>query len=362
MRESLRRFQDALKERGLDAAVIASPEELSPTNLRYLSGFTGSSAYLLISQQKSWFVTDFRYLEQAAHECPDYEIVRHGREVGDTLAEICRDNHLYQLGFEADKVPFETWQAWNERVPVVWRPLQKLIEELRVIKSAEEVAKLRAAAQIAGESLMEILPAIVGRRERDAALDLEMAMRRRGAESLGFATIVASGERGALPHGHPTDRIIGPAELVTIDFGSQVDGYKSDETVTVATTGQIAPKLKEIFDLVAEAQRAGIEAAKPGNTSYDVDHAARHIITEAGYGEYFGHGTGHGVGLDVHEEPFAHTSRGRATELKPGMTITVEPGIYIPGLGGVRLEDTLVITETGNEALTMVPKHFRSIG
>ncbi len=361
MRESLRRFQDALKERGLDAAVIASPEELSPTNLRYLSGFTGSSAYLLISQHQAWLVTDFRYLEQAAHECPDYAIVRHGREVGDTLADLCRDHQLYQLGFEADKVPYETWQDWNERVPVVWRPLNKLIEELRVIKSADEIATLRRAAQIAGESLMEILPTLLGRRERDVALDLEMAMRRRGAESLGFATIVASGERGALPHGRASDRVIGPAELVTIDFGSQVGGYKSDETVTVATTGEVPAKLKEIFDLVAAAQRAGIEAAKPGNTSYDVDHAARSIINEAGYGEYFGHGTGHGVGLDVHEEPYAHTSRGRATELQPGMTITVEPGIYIPGLGGVRLEDTLVITENGNEALTIVPKHFRSM-
>lgn len=188
-----------------------------------------------------------------------------------------------------------------------------------------------------------------------------MAMRARGAESLGFSTIVASGPRGALPHGHPTDRVIMPGELATIDFGAQFEGYKSDETVTVAT-GEISDELRQIFDLVANAQQAGIEMAKPGATSREVDRAAREIIESAGYGDAFGHGTGHGVGLDVHEEPYASKSPAQETVLEPGMTLTVEPGIYLSGIGGVRLEDTLVITESGSERLTTVPKTFRVIG
>lgn len=361
MRESLLRFQQALKERGFDGAVIASPEDLVPTNLRYLSGFTGSSAYLVISPDKAWILTDFRYLDQAAAECPDFEVVRHDKEVGDTLSAVCRDNRLYRLGFESEKLPHQTWLQWNGVVPVVWSPLNHLVEELRIVKSPDEIQKIREAARIAGESLMEILPTIVGRREIDVALDLELAMRRRGAESLGFPTIVGSGERGALPHAHPTGRIIAPGELVTIDFGGQVDGYKSDETLTIATTTDLPAKLREIWDLVAEAQQAGIAAAKPGATSRDVDSATRSVIAAAGYGEAFGHGTGHGVGLDIHEDPFASQSPDQEQPLKPGMTITVEPGIYISGLGGARLEDTLVITETGCERLTIVPKHFRAV-
>ncbi len=360
MGNALKRFQQALKQQDLDGAVIAAPEELSSTNLRYLSGFTGSSAYLVISQDAAWIVTDFRYLDQAAAESPDFDVVRHGKYVGETIGNICQEHRIHRLGFESEKVPYQLFQSWNDTVPVVWQPLNHLVEELRIVKSPDEVAKIRKAAQIAGESLMELLPTIVGRREVDVALDLEIAMRRRGAESLGFPTIIGSGERGALPHAHPTERIIGAGELVTIDFGGQVDGYKSDETLTIAT-GPVAEKIRHIFDIVAEAQLAGIEAAKPGATSRDVDSACRNFIAKAGYGDAFGHGTGHGVGLDIHENPFASQDPKQERVLEPGMTITVEPGIYLSGLGGARLEDTLVITEHGNERLTIVPKHFRTL-
>lgn len=361
MRGALARFQAAIKSKHLSGALVAAPEELSSTNLRYLSGFSGSSAYLLITPDHAWILTDFRYLDQAKEECPDFTVVRHTTPVAETLSGLCREQGIFTLGWEADKVPYQMWEQWNATVPVVWKPLDRLIESQRIIKDDDEIARLAQAARIAGESLQAILPGLVGRREIDLAIDLEVEMRRRGAEALGFSTIVGAGERGALPHAHPSQRVIGAGELVTIDFGAQVDGYKSDETITVAT-GEITPELRKIWDVVAEAQRRGIAQVKPGNTSRQVDSAVRDYIREQGYGEHFGHGTGHGVGLDIHEEPFASQNPQQDRTLEAGMTITVEPGIYLAGIGGVRLEDTLLVTEQGAERLTIVPKHFQVFG
>ncbi|MCY0899284.1 MAG: Xaa-Pro peptidase family protein [Firmicutes bacterium] len=360
-RTALARFQERLTAEGLDGALIAAPEALSSTNLRYLSGFTGSSAYLLITPAHAWLLTDFRYLEQARIESPAYDVIRQGKRVADTVADLCQSAHVARLGFEADKVPYAMWKGWRERIPVIWRPLNQLVEKLRVVKSDEEIQYIRQAAHIADEALREVLPTAVGRSERDLALALEWAMRRRGAESLAFDTIVAAGERGAWPHARPSDRIIQPGELLTIDFGAQFHGYKSDETVTVAT-GSLSPELRRLVEIVAEAQAEGIEAVRPGNTARAVDAAARAVIEKAGYAEAFGHGTGHGVGLDIHEAPYASPDPANDVTLEPGMTLTVEPGIYLPGVGGCRLEDTLVITETGAERLTEWPKTFQILG
>lgn len=361
MREALRRFQEVLRHSELDAVIIAAPEELSSTNLRYLSGFTGSSAYLFITETRAYIITDFRYWDQATHECPDYEVMRSIKPLTDTLKELALSEHVTHMAFESEKVPYDMWKLWEGSVPVVWHPLQRQVETLRLVKGPEEIAAIREAARIAGESLMEVLPDAPGQTEIQLALNLELEMRRRGAESLGFATIVGSGERGALPHAHPTDKVIQTGELVTIDFGGQVNGYKSDETITVAV-GQVSEELRHIWEIVAEAQKRGIETVKPGATSREVDTAVRSYITEQGYGKQFGHGTGHGVGLDIHEDPFASQSPKQEQVLEPGMTITVEPGIYIAGLGGARLEDTLVVTESGCERLTIVPKHFQILG
>ncbi len=355
----LARFQRALRERGLDGALIAAPESMGGVNARYLSGFSGSSAYLLIGLENAWILVDFRYWEQAAIESPDFEVVHlDGQGIGNVI-HLCKSQDIYCLGFEEDKVPVQIWRRWNEAIPVVWRPLERMVERLRLVKTTEEIALIREAAAIAGDSLMEILPNIVGQRETDVAFELEWAMRRRGAEALAFPTIVASGPRGSLPHAQPTSRVIQPGELVTLDFGARVSGYHSDETVTVATA-QVSRELSHIYKVVAEAQAAGIAAVKPGNSPQEVDAAARAIIGAAGYGEAFGHGTGHGVGLEVHEDPYASPGVGDQV-FEVGMTITVEPGIYLPGVGGVRLEDTLVVTESGCERLTRVPKHFRVI-
>lgn len=359
MSTPIARLQRVLSERGLDAFVVAAPEQLSSTNLRYLSGFSGSSAFLVVSRDQTWLLTDFRYLEQAQAECPGIQVIQHSR-VSDTLRELVVNHQLWHVGFEENKVPVSMWNAWNSRVPTVWHGITGLVERLRVRKNSDELAKIRRAAEIAGHAVLSVLPTLAGQREEEVALAIEWAMRRQGA-TLGFSTIVASGSRGALPHAQPTDRVIQAGDLVTIDFGAEYQGYKSDETVTVGI-GTVEGRLREIFDIVSRAQRAGIAQAKPGNTTYDVDRAAREIIEDAGYGLNFGHGTGHGVGLDVHEDPYTVTKPEQAVVLEPGMTVTVEPGIYIPGLGGVRLEDTLVITETGNESLTSLPKPYQSIG
>ncbi len=352
------RLQGVLSERGLDAFIVAAPEQLSSTNLRYLSGFSGSSAFLVVSTDQAWLLTDFRYIEQAKLECPGIQVVQHGR-VSDSLRDLVVTHRLWDVGFEEDKVPVSMWNVWKSRVPAVWHGMTGLVERLRVRKDLDELAKIRRAAEIAGHAVLRILPTLEGQREEEVALAIEWAIRRQGA-TLGFPTIVASGPRGALPHAQPTDRVIQAGDLVTIDFGAEYQGYKSDETVTVGI-GAVDAQLREIFDLVSRAQQAGISEAKPGNTTYDVDRAARQIIDDAGFGSNFGHGTGHGVGLDVHEDPYTVSKLEQAVILEPGMTITVEPGIYIPGLGGVRLEDTLVITETGNERLTSLPKSYRSV-
>lgn len=359
MHGALTQCQAAIGQRGWDAVFIAAPEGLPSVNVRYLSGFSGSSGYLLVGRDGCYLLTDFRYTEQAAKEALGWTVVRHGRPYTTTVADIVRSHGWRRVGYEADKVPVAMYRQWEAEIPATFEPMDGLVEDLRLIKTPAEVAAIRRAAETADRAVLEILPTLRGRRERDAALDLEMAMRRGGAERLAFSTIVVSGVRGSLPHGQPSDKVMETGELVTIDFGAMMDGYHSDETITVAL-GQPAPKLREMFRIVQEAQQAGISRVAPGTMTHEVDAACREVIARAGYGDYFGHGTGHGVGLQVHENPFASALPAPAWRLAPGMTLTVEPGIYVPGVGGVRLEDTLVVTETGAERLTGLPKDWQT--
>jgi Xaa-Pro aminopeptidase len=359
---ALARFQDGLRRRGLDAAVLAAPETLSPVNVRYLSGFTGSSSYLVIGQEQAFLLTDFRYVEQAETQSPDFTVVRHDVPVERTIAGILKREGWTLVGYEPEKITHQMYLSWAEAAPDVrWTPLQGLVETLRLIKRPDEIAALREAAAIADRALAAVLPGLRGRRERDVALDLEIEMLRQGAERVAFSTILVSGPRGSLPHGRPSDRVIQDGDLVTIDFGAYWQGYHSDETVTVAV-GEVEPWQRDLFDLVYRAQKAAIALVKPGTRTSEVDAACREMIREAGYGQYFGHGAGHGVGLEVHEDPFLRSSPGALDwVLEPGMTITVEPGIYLPGRGGVRLEDTLVVTATGYEYLTTWPKEWQVV-
>ncbi|PZN13494.1 MAG: Xaa-Pro dipeptidase [Bacillota bacterium] len=350
----LERLRRRMAEENLEGLLVGSP-----ANRRYLSGFTGSSGWLLITADRAELWTDFRYLEQAAAQAPGFEIVRHEPDVYRHLGRRIQELGLGRLGFERDHLTYAQWErlrgALPEKVEMV--AVGGWIEELRRIKDPAEIAAIRQAARIADEALLEVLADLrPGVTEREVALQLEFAMRRRGAEGVSFDLIVASGPRSALPHGTASDRVIEAGDFVTIDYGALYGGYASDCTRTVVV-GPAGERQRRIYDIVLEAQRRALAAVRPGATGAEVDRAARAVIEEAGYGDHFGHATGHGVGLEVHEGPRL-AANGRDDVLAPGMVVTVEPGIYLPGWGGVRIEDLVVVTENGGEILTRVTKEF----
>lgn len=353
-RGRLERLRRRMAEEQVDGLLVGSP-----ANRRYLSGFTGSSGWLLITADRAELWTDFRYLEQAAAQAPAFEIVRHEADVYRHLGRRVGELGLGRLGFERDHLSYRQWERLRGGLPekVELVPVAGWIEELRRVKDAGEIAAIRQAARIADEALLEVLADLrPGRTEREVALQLEFAMRRRGAEGVAFDFIVASGPRSALPHGTASDRVIQEGDLLTVDYGAVYGGYASDCTRTVVV-GRAGERQREIYDIVLEAQRRALAAVRPGATGAEVDRAAREVIESAGYGEHFGHATGHGVGLEVHEGPRLAATGGDDV-LAPGMVVTVEPGIYLPGWGGVRIEDLVVVTESGGEILTRVTKEF----
>jgi Xaa-Pro aminopeptidase len=364
-RPRLARAAGLAKARGLDALLVTSLE-----NLRYLSGFTGSDGALLVTADgEGRFMTDSRYETQAAQETRDVSVAVYKKKL-DGIVDAVKAAGASRVGFEAAAVSVEMADALRDALASVKGPAAgaaalepvpaEAVAGLRMRKDAEELELMRKAASIAAESLAHTLKQVKdGVREIDLALELEFTMRRRGAEKLAFDTIVASGLRSALPHGRASEKRIGAGELLTIDYGARYNGYNSDETWT-GVVGQPSPEQRRIFGLVKEAQAAGIAAVRPGVKASGVDAAARRVIDAAGYGRNFGHGTGHGIGLAVHEAPGVNTSG--TVVLEPGMVITVEPGIYLPGWGGVRLEDMVLVTESGAELLTRTSKELRSVG
>lgn len=325
-------------------------------HVRYFSNFSGSNGALLINKDLSASIaTDGRYATQIAQEVPDIEAVI-GRQCGETL--LSRVEGPRRVGFEADYVSVSELEAFKEAAGdgVELVPVSGALEDIRITKDPLELERLRWVARIAADAFTTLIQSgelAVGRTERDVAADLELHMRRNGAERTSFDTIVASGTNSALPHHTAGERIIKPGDIVTLDFGAFAAGFNSDMTRTVVM-GQTDSFAKEIFDLVHRAQAAGIAAATAGTSLSDVDAAAREVIEDAGMGEYFVHSTGHGVGLEVHEAPYASTT-GKGV-LKPDMTLTIEPGVYVPNKGGVRIEDTLVITEGDPEIITNIDR------
>ncbi|MBY6270040.1 M24 family metallopeptidase [Parageobacillus thermoglucosidasius] len=328
----------------------------NPYNRRYITGFTGTAGVAVISQDKAVFITDFRYIEQASKQVQGFEIVKHTGPIVEEVAKQVARLHIQKLGFEQEDVSYATFKAYEQAVNAELVPTSLVVEKLRLIKSESEIKILKEAAAIADAAFKHILSFIrPGVKEIEVANELEFFMRKQGATSSSFDTIVASGYRSALPHGVATDKVIEKGELVTLDFGAYYNGYCSDITRTVAV-GEISDELKTIYNIVLEAQLRGMKGIKPGMTGKEADALTRDYITEKGYGDYFGHSTGHGIGLEIHEGP---TLSARSdVVLAPGMVVTVEPGIYIPGLGGVRIEDDTVVTENGNEALTHSPKEL----
>ncbi|WP_334077061.1 Xaa-Pro peptidase family protein [Paenibacillus sanfengchensis] len=330
-------------------------------NRRYLTGFTGSSGYVLVTRQKAFLLTDFRYMTQAAEQSPGFEIVQHGPSVVENLKELLSAEGIKELGFEETNMVFSTYRALERDLqPCKLVPVGGLVEELRLYKDDDELELMKQAADLADRTYLHMLEVLKpGVTEWDMALELETFMRKQGAAGTSFDTIVASGERSALPHGVASSRVIQRNEFVTMDFGAYMNGYCSDITRTVFI-GEPTAKHREIYDIVLEAQMHTLEFLRPGMTGREADALARDIITRYGYGEQFGHSTGHGLGMEVHEEP--RVSKLSDTILRPGMVVTVEPGIYIPGFGGVRIEDDVVITENGAKRLTESTKEFMMLG
>ena len=342
-----------LPEADLDLVLVSNL-----VNVRYMTGYTGSNGLVVVGADTRVFVTDSRYVEQAAAEVdPSYDRRRdHGSgDLLDTLVEILPAGEL-RLGFDDADLTMRRHARLRELLPerVTLVAAGGLVERLRVVKEPGEIELARAAAWVADLALSEILAqGLIGRTERSVADALESAMRTHGARRPSFDSIVAAGPHGALPHAQPRDVQIAPGHLVTIDWGAELDGYCSDCTRTVAA-GEPSGRARELYELVLGAQRAGLEAIHAGADGREVDAAARTVIEAAGHGEHFGHGLGHGVGLEIHEAPRLST---RSTDtLRESSLVTVEPGVYLPGELGVRIEDLVAVTAGGAETLTSIDK------
>ena len=335
------RLQQQAAELGADAALITSG-----VNVRYLTGLVSSNAALLLPAAGTAdaagvpvLATDSRYAPAAARDCPDVELVI-DRFPEPALAALAAARGLAAVGFEEHEMTVERYRALDAG-SLTLIPLGRMVEGLRIVKDDQEIGLLARACQITSAAFTAVLAGIrPGVTERGLAISLEREMTARGADGLAFDTIVASGPNGDTPHHRPTARPFAAGDLITIDCGARYAGYHADLTRTVAL-GEPAAWQREIYDLVAAAQRAGVAAVTAGTEIAAVDAAARDLITRAGHGGHFGHGTGHGVGLEIHEAPMV--SRGAPGTLASGVPVTVEPGIYLPGTGGVRIEDTLVV-------------------
>ncbi len=330
---------------GLDAILISSPE-----NRRYMSGFTGSAGWLLISRDDATLATDFRYVEQAGKQAPDFRIHRTAPGLG-WFPEWTAEHNVKRIGFESDDVTISLHNAFRKAADESETtnhpeliPTSGIVEQLRVYKDADELALLAKAIEIADEAIDEVAPRIEpGITEEGVAWELEKAMRERGAEMISFDTIVGAGANGALPHHRADDTVIKPNDAIVIDMGAKYEGYCSDLTRTIFV-GEPDAKFRRIYDIVLQAQLAAEEQVRAGMTGEEADAIARDIIAEAGHGDDFGHSLGHGVGLAVHE--FPRLGPRAEDTLEDGMVFTIEPGIYLPGWGGVRIED-IVVMENG---------------
>jgi Xaa-Pro aminopeptidase len=366
--------RQALVRRRLGALSLDSLVLTSPANIRYLCNHIGSSGVLVLTSDEAHLLVDSRYREavrmqqDTASACPGLLVRDVPESYDDALMQCLGDIGATAVGFEAAHVSFARHDVWRRMVErrgmtIALQPTERVVEEARLVKDASEIATLRdAAARLTPVATAAFEAARPGESERAVAAAIEAALRRAGYERPSFDTIVASGPHSALPHHRAGDRILRAGDLVVLDFGGVLDGYCSDLTRTVSI-GPPSTDARKLYDAVYDAQQAAISAVRPGVESTAVDAAARGILHERGLGEAFGHGTGHGLGLDIHEEP--RISRPRAdlasVRLEPGMVFTIEPGAYVPGFGGVRIEDDVLVTDTGYEVLTTVSRELRSL-
>lgn len=336
---------------GLDAMLV-----LALPNIRYLSGFSGSAGVLLVrAQPPDVFLTDFRYQSQVVEELdPSIEVRIENESMLKGARELLTGRGVSRVAFEREQLTYRAWTEWSQVEGPALVPVAEWIEEGRAVKSGSEIEAIRRACRVADDAFETILAEVrPGITERELAARLELELIARGAEGASFDTIVAFGERSALPHARPGPRELRRGDAVLFDFGAVIDGYVSDMTRTVSC-GKPAAELREIYGVVLEAQRAALEGIEAGMSGPQADGLARGAIDAAGFGPLFGHSLGHGIGLEVHEAP--RLSRKSEDRLAPGMTVTIEPGIYLENVGGVRIEDDALVTESGLEALTTAPK------
>lgn len=344
-------LREQMKSEGISSFLITSPY-----NLRYLTGFTGTTGLALIGLEEAFFITDFRYTEQAAKQCVGFEIVKNVGPILEVVADLVESKNIENLGFEESFVSFKQYVELEGLLEVDLIPVSGMVEELREIKDEEEIAIVEKACEIADKAFSHILTYIKpGMTEIQVANELDFYMRSLGASSVSFETIVASGLRSAMPHGVASEKVIEQGDMITIDFGCYYNGYVSDMTRTISL-GEPSDKLREIYNVVKEAQQKVLDVAKPGMTGVELDAVARDYIASKGYSEAFGHSTGHGIGLEIHEGP--NVSKLAEKAFVPGNIITNEPGIYLPGIGGVRIEDDMLVTENGIKRLTHSEKEL----
>ncbi len=359
MTSRLAHLRSKFDELGIDGMIVTVNADQ-----RYLAGFSGHADFdsaLLISKNSASVATDFRYWEAAANGAPNFtlaKIIRGTNDFPAVLAEFVQANNLKTIGFESQHVTVYRAREWTKalrKVGAKLKPIADVIKQIRAAKDEDEISKIRAAVQLTDDAFSHLLKNIrVGMTEKQAAWLIESYMREHGAERLAFDPIVASGPNAALTHAEPGDREMQAGEPITIDIGAMVDGYNSDMTRTI-TLGHATDKFKEIYKIVLKAQLAVEKKARVGMNGKQVDRIARRIIEKAGYGDNFGHGLGHGVGRVIHEFPRAGRTFAR-DKIEPNMILTVEPGIYLPGWGGIRIEDLVVFRDDGIEILTASTK------
>ncbi|MGB9662214.1 MAG: M24 family metallopeptidase [Moorellaceae bacterium] len=352
----LERLRLSLEQQGIEGLLVSSP-----ANRLYLSGFTGDSGFLLLTRSANWLLTDGRFVEQGKKEAPGFEVIDLGQEPWKKMGEVVAEAGIKELYFEEEHLTVaahrrlaEAIEEWPRKV--VLKACSGLVEKLRRVKDVEELELLQQAIAIADKAFEHILPYLrPGLKESEIALELEYFMRRRGASGIAFPTIVASGDRSALPHGTAGNRELQAGDLIVMDFGAVYKGYHSDLTRTVVL-GPASAEQRRVYEIVWEAQRRALEGLRAGVPGRDIDALARRYIEEAGFQGCFSHGLGHGVGLEVHEGP---TLNFRQEEpLEAGAVVTVEPGVYLPGWGGIRIEDIALVQNGSCQVLTRAAKEF----
>ncbi|MCF7926369.1 MAG: aminopeptidase P family protein [Candidatus Izimaplasma sp.] len=349
---------ELFKEQDYDAILLTGLENpKAALNLRYITKYTGSFGIAVITEEKQFFLTDFRYRDQVQMEVPTFEFVEISGNYIPKLEVVIKKNNIKKLGFDKN-MRFSEYELYK-KLPCELVPMDELVESLREAKTKQEIETLKIACQITDEALEETLSEFkLGMTERDLEIKLKNKMIEKGADKTWDRFIVASGARGAMPHGMATDKVIKKGELVTFDIGCWYDGYSSDLTRTVAV-GKISAEQTEIYQVVKDAQALALNKAKAGMTGKELDAVARDYIEKEGYGDYFKHGLGHGLGLNVHEGP--RVSKTNDKPLKEGACVTIEPGIYITNFGGVRIEDDVILTKDGCTILNAFPKTLINI-